>query len=164
MRVKRTLGPLFVALLAILLMAGCGSVGGAPSPSARATATVPTRDPLTVVSPPAWATGTIDGPAPMATTVDNTSLPWTFVSLSADGQKVRVLYTKGDGECTTFTGFVVTETSSSVTLAATGNTNSQGACHSKLLVGAGTITLAAPLGQQDLMHAPVSWEWSNSVP
>jgi len=51
-----------------------------------------------------------------------------------------------------------------VTLAATGNTNSQGACHSKLLVGAGTITLAAPLGQQDLMHAPVSWEWSNSVP
>ena len=147
-----------IAALAVLVgVAGCTSYGPSPAPTAADISAV--ADPKVAASAPVWAQGGIQDAVPVTTTPGNTRLPWKFVALSADGRKVQIIYVAGGG-CTTFVGFVVTETTSSVTLTASGDTDfTQKACAADAKTGAGTVTLAEPLASRALWHGPVSDQW-----
>jgi quinol monooxygenase YgiN len=106
-----------------------------------------------------WAQCSIQEPIPVARKAGNTSLPWKFLAMPANGRKVQVFYVAGGG-CTTFVGFVGIETSTAVTLTASGDTDlAQKACAADGKTGAGTVTLAGPLGVRTLWHGPVSGQW-----
>lgn len=141
----------------LVCLAGCTSNGPTIVPTAADASAM--KDPKVAASAPGWAQGNIQQAVPVATTPGNTKLPWRFVSLSADGRKIQVVYVAGGG-CTTFVGFVVTETSSSVTLTASGDTDfTQKECSAEARTGAGTVTLAEPLGSRALWHGPISDQW-----
>lgn len=148
---------------ATLLVAGCAT-------SQAATLTTPTpansADSMRPVALPAWAADTIDEPVPLATAQGaDTSLAWQLVSTSDDGRDIQVIYVAGDGYCTTFAGFDVAETDTSVTLTATATTDTtQTACADMATDGAGTIRLAKPLGARQLIHPVVSPAWKNVLP
>jgi hypothetical protein len=145
------------ALAVLVCVAGCTSYGPSRVPTAADASAV--ADPKIAASAPVWAQGRIQEAVNVTTTPGNTKLPWKFVALSADGRKVQVIYVAGGG-CTAFVGFVVTETSSSVTLTASGDTDvTQKACTAEAKIGAGTVTLAEPLGARALWHGPVSDQW-----
>ncbi len=153
-RIRRALA----LMCALVCVSGCTqSYGGTPRSLAPDTGAV--ADPTMVASSPAWAQASIQEPVPVVASPGNTHLPWRFVALSADGRRIQVVYVAGGG-CTTFVGFVVTEMQAMVTLAATGATDlTQKACSAEAKVGAGSVTLAAPLGTRTLWHAPVSGDW-----
>jgi hypothetical protein len=141
----------------VACLAGCTSSGAVTVPTAADASAV--TDPKVVASAPVGAEGSIQEAVPVTTTAGNTSMPWKFVELSPDGRKIQVVYVAGGG-CTTFVGFVVTETSTAVTLAASGATDmTQKACAAYAKTGAGTVTLAEPLGTRALWHGPVSAQW-----
>jgi predicted small lipoprotein YifL len=145
------------ALAVLLCVAGCTSYGPSPVPPASDASAV--TDPTVAASAPVWSQAGIQEAVPVTAAPGNTKLPWKFVALSADGRKIQVIYVAGGG-CTTFVGFVVTETTSTVTLTATGDTDlTQKACAANAKTGAGTVTLDGPLASRALWHGPVSDQW-----
>jgi hypothetical protein len=60
---------------------------------------------------------------------------------------------------------MVDEQEATVTITATGVSKRDATvCPASLKQYAGTITLAAPLGQRGLVHSPVSGRWRDVVP
>jgi hypothetical protein len=85
-------------------------------------------------------------------------MPWTFVSLAADGRTIKVTYDAGDGDCVQPVALEVDQTATQVTVAAWSKSTARAgqACADPLVQAAGSITLDAPLGDRTLLHAPIS--------
>jgi hypothetical protein len=87
-------------------------------------------------------------------------MPWAF--LSQQGPHLQLAFAAGDGDCTLPVGVQVEVTEASVTVTVWSQTDrSRSACAAKLVTGAGTLTLQAPLGDRNLVHAPVSRPWDD---
>ena len=123
------------------------------------------RDALTNVSAPPWAAATISDPVPVASAPGDVSLQWRLVSLSSDGRGIQIVYVGGDGWCVQTGGVLVAETSSTVTIEATGTSRKDAtACPAKLMQYAGTVRLATALGQRPLIHAAVTPTYADLLP
>ncbi len=160
-------GLLLVAM--VVLLSSCvssGPVGASPAPTTTsAVAPQPSRDPLAGVSTPPWASATIGDPVPVASVPGDVSMHWVFISLSDDGRGVRIIYVGGDGWCFQSGGILITETALSVTITTTGTARKDATvCPASLKQRAGTVSLAAALGQRALIHAAVSERWKDVMP
>jgi len=157
----KRLTALSTILTVVVVLAGCFGTTSGGTPTGRATAlSAPSADHQVTIAAPSWAEETIRDPAPVVTQAGDTSLPWKFVSLSPDGRVIQLVWVAGDGSCTHLDGILVEETAATVTVTAGATTDwSQKACPAMAKVGAGTLTLSAPLGYRTLWHAPVSELW-----
>lgn len=115
----------------------------------------------TIVSnnPPVSAATRLPGPAVDAAAI---SVPWLYVSTSADDRTLTVQYIAGEGTCLSHRGFVVDESTTSIELTVVDERDlSQTSCANDLLELQATITLATPIGHRALIHAPVASTWQN---
>lgn len=155
----KRLASLLAIVVAVASLSACSSQRAGGTPTGMATAlTAASADHLVTRETP-WAKDTIQDPATVITTAGNTSLPWLFVSRSTDDRSLRLVWVAGGG-CTTFDGVLIKETASTVTITVSGTTDWRAkACAANLLTGGGTVSLASPLGNRTLWHAPVNEAW-----
>jgi hypothetical protein len=161
---KKLLAALAVAGLAAT---GCGasSSGGAADaappasgPTQPPPAGSPSPDPLTtrsvppITNPRALRTTPVD----LASGKKLVSIPWQFVALSNSGKTINIQVQYGG--CTAFDYVEVQQTSSSVEITAWGSrsTDTHVMCPAFVALLRGTVTLDAPLGSRQLLHAPIS--------
>lgn len=154
--------------IAVVASAGCGasSSGGASSgavPTGGATASPtlpgsPSADPLRSpkMQPPAAVRPLPTQTAPVAEGQRRISLPWTYLGQRSGGRAI-VLQTAVGG-CTRFSGVQVTQSQTSVEVTVWGQqpNNGRQICPALAQLVAGTVQLAAPLGDRTLLHAPVT--------
>lgn len=145
-----------VSACVALALAGCAS-----NPQLAQVGT-PTPDPLTATALPAEPDGGIQptpAPLPVLTKLPSrsaTSLPWSLQAISADGRTLTVVF---PASCVSVKGVQREELANTVVLTIWAVTGS-GACAASLTLMFATVRLAAPLGDRQLLHAPVSRAWS----
>ena len=146
------------------LLSACTSSSTDPDPLKRGIMTV---DPGPVSS---TAPTTHFGTKPfVALTSDQsrhlTSLPWALLRVRDGGRSLDIGYIAGGG-CTSWRGFEVVETNTSVEIAALAKTTHPSAgqaCSLELAFGSSTVPLASPMGTRKLLHGQVDPAWRSET-
>lgn len=165
--VGRALAVATIGCTAALLLGACSTgPSGAESPKAATTAS--TRLVADALVPDTNATyAKMPSPAARLLSASQaeglTSMPWRFLSGSANGRSIHVVYVRGDNSCVTPVGFLIEIKGETIELEALSRTDTaQTACADPLSVAAATVSLPIPLTQgATLLHAPVASQWSN---
>ena len=154
---------LCVAVGAVITSSGStkDAPGGLPaaSDSSSQDAGAPDAGPVTLLAPrtPVPAV-TIDA----STAAASVSMPWALTTEPGPSTTLNIFFLSGDGYCTSNVGFYVRETPESVYIEAASNDLQNGrACPANELTGVAAISLNAPLGSRQLLHAQVSPDWVN---
>lgn len=157
--------PMSVAVstaLCAVLLAGCGLGAQTPAPSPSPVGP-PSRDPLVLDR----SGGAAELPTHQARMLTKPasgllSMPWRFLSLTADRREIEVLAVTGDGDCTTPVGFTAERSNAGVTVAALSRLDATKArCVDKLEMAKVLVPLPVRLsGKTELVHAGVDHPWT----
>ncbi len=153
-----------VVLAGIVVSSGCSS--GDQNDAGPASAALAARDLKPGVTDPLTATNPVPekvGPVAMLSSAQegDLSVAWTLRGMSGDRRQLVVKYRAGDGACVRSAGIRVSETSTTVTVAAFSRRYAPAFdCAAGAPTATGYLDLDAPLGHRRLIHAPVDPAWA----